>query len=160
MLSLPVSGSRLSCSGNVPCSDTPLLVQVYPSSRVPPLLAAAALGRGAQRAGQQCWSVGSAQGGTRCYRVNPLAIYAWRCLPRPERPDGVLGRHRRGLGDWCETLMPRTRQEMGDGAGSGAAVTPDACAGATALPGRAPSVRMARCDVPERWTVMSPSDGF
>ena len=49
--------------------------------------------------------------------MNPLAICAWRRLPRPEQPDGALGRHGRDLGDWRETPMPSTRQEMGGWSG-------------------------------------------
>ena len=51
-------------------------------------------------------------------------------------------------------------KRWGDGVGGGAAVAPDACAGAAALPGQAPRVRMAHCDVLERQTVTSPSDGL
>lgn len=42
--------------------------------------------REAERAGEQGEPVGlssaASQGGTRCYWVNPLAIWAWRCLSR------------------------------------------------------------------------------
>ena len=48
-------------------------------------------------------------------------------------------------------------KRWGHGVGSGIAIAPDACAGATALLGGVPWARMARCDVPERWTVMSPA---
>ena len=49
--------------------------------------------------------------------MNPLAVCAWRRLPRPERPNGALGRHGRGLGDWRETPVLSTRQEMGGWSG-------------------------------------------
>ena len=49
--------------------------------------------------------------------MNPLAACAWRRQPQPERPDGALGRHGPGLGDWRETPMPSTRQEMGGWSG-------------------------------------------
>ena len=43
-------------------------------------------------------------------------------------------------------------ERWGDRAGSGVVVTPDV--------GRAPWVRMARRDIPQRWTMKSPSDAF
>ena len=52
-------------------------------------------------------------------------------------------------------------KRWGDGVGSGAAVSPDGCAGAAAaLLGRVPWARMAHCDVTEGWTEASPSDGL
>uniref|UniRef100_A0A8B9RY45 RING-type E3 ubiquitin transferase n=1 Tax=Accipiter nisus TaxID=211598 RepID=A0A8B9RY45_9AVES len=75
--------------------------------------------------------------------MNPLAICAWRRLPS----------HSDLTGPWEDTAEApvtgvehrcRAQDERGrDGAGSGAAVTPDACAGAAALLGRVMWARMS-----------------
>jgi len=49
-------------------------------------------------------------------------------------PMGPTGRCGQGPGDWCETLMPSTR-DVGNGAGSGTGKSPETratCAGAGA----------------------------
>ena len=110
----------------------------------------------------------ASQEGTRCYRVNSLALCAWRRLPWPERPDGALGRHGRRLGGWHETPMASTRRELGGWSGPWHRANPRcmrwgrSTAGTSAMgedgPLRCPQAMGS--DGTKAWTEASPSDGL